>query len=42
MTKYTGVLAEDVLFSMWKTEPFKPVHYLAIDRGAKRIVISIR
>lgn len=42
VTKYTGVAAEDVLMAVWKSEVFKPGHYVAIDRGANKIVVAIR
>ncbi|GAX74971.1 hypothetical protein CEUSTIGMA_g2417.t1 [Chlamydomonas eustigma] len=42
ISKFTGVPSEDILLVNWKTEPFRPAHYLAIDRLAKKIIICIR
>jgi hypothetical protein len=42
ITDKTGVAEEDVLAAVWKTSPFEPVHYLAIDRKAGKIIICIR
>ena len=42
ITKFTSVTESDVLLAVWKSEPFRPVHYLAIDRNAGKIVISVR
>ena len=42
ITKFTDVPESDVFAVNWKSEPFKPVHYLAVDRKAGKIVISIR
>ena len=42
ITKFTDVPESDVLLAVWKAEPFWPVHYLAIDRKAGKIVISVR
>ena len=42
ITKFTGVPEPDVLLINWRSEPFRPAHYLAIDRRAGRLVICIR
>ena len=42
VSKFTGIPERDVLLVNWKSEAFQPAHYLAIDRGAGRIVIAIR
>ena len=42
VSRFTGVPESDALLVNWKSEAFRPVHYLAIDRNAGKIVISIR
>jgi hypothetical protein len=37
-----GIAPEDILYSMWKNFPFRPCHYVAIDRVNRCVVISIR
>ena len=36
ITKFTGVPEADILVVNWKSEPFRPAFYLAIDRSANR------
>ncbi|KAG7675249.1 hypothetical protein Ndes2437A_g00453 [Nannochloris sp. 'desiccata'] len=37
-----GIAPEDILLSHWRNYPFRPCHYVAIDRVNKCVVISIR
>ncbi|GAX74974.1 hypothetical protein CEUSTIGMA_g2420.t1 [Chlamydomonas eustigma] len=42
IVKFTGIAEGDILHVNWNSEAFRPVHFLAIDRAANKIVISIR
>jgi len=37
-----GIAPQDILLSHWRNYPFRPCHYVAIDRVNKCVVISIR
>jgi hypothetical protein len=37
-----GIAPEDILLSHWRNFPFRPCHYVAIDRVNQCVVISIR
>jgi|LauGreSBDMM110SN_4_FD.fasta_scaffold265839_1 hypothetical protein len=36
ITKFTDVPENDVLLVNWRSEPFQPAFYLAVDRPAER------
>jgi hypothetical protein len=38
----TGLPVEDILEAQWRNQSFRPCHYVAIDRAAGCVVISIR
>ncbi|KAF5837905.1 hypothetical protein DUNSADRAFT_3738 [Dunaliella salina] len=40
--KYTGVPESDVVMTVWRSQVFEPGHYVAIDRKAQKIVVSVR
>lgn len=38
----TGIDADDILLSQWVNSTFRPCHYVAVDRSAGCLVLSIR
>lgn len=42
ISSLTGTLVEDILEASWKNSPYRPCHYVAIDRAARCVVVSIR
>ncbi|KAG1666895.1 hypothetical protein FOA52_013529 [Chlamydomonas sp. UWO 241] len=40
--KFTGVPPTDILYSTWRSRVWKPANYVAIDRGAGKIIVCIR
>lgn len=42
VSSLTGIPVEDILEASWKNSPYRPCHYVAIDRSAQCVVVSIR
>ena len=37
-----GIAPDDILYSQWKNDVYRPTHYVAIDRAHQCVVVSIR